>query len=353
VKPKTTKRVPGTIDEIVAFLEKECGRVACVVAGLEEMSKLVKADKGVPSDDGKKVVHKMMADNADNVFVQIAGCELINQLALKIGDEGDYIFSSPSFQLGLKAMSNHPSAEMQSIGVELLATLAEHSDDAAAKIGEHNGVQAILSALRASRDDESNAGPMATLCCRALLALASLPANAERLEEEGGIDDVAECMAEYGTEMAKIATDCCQLFFALSASDAIFDKMGDLGVVGYIVKALGDHKENGVLVTAACGALTSLCVEENLAYEVASNDEDIDGIAAIIDAFEEHRANATVLAPICETVQQLCEHQDLCEMLVEKGLTELLAKTKRNCTNEGVVEACSNALEKLMVDDAK
>lgn len=95
VKPKTTKRIPAAVPEIVGFLKEHLSRVACMVAGLEEMTKQITQNgAGVPDEDGKKQIIVTMAEHPTNVWVQMAAVEVLHAIAEKV-PEADLLYTEP------------------------------------------------------------------------------------------------------------------------------------------------------------------------------------------------------------------------------------------------------------------
>ena len=124
----------------------------------------------------------------------------------------------------------------------------------------------------------------------------------------------------------------------------------DLGAIGIMVKALSDHKGSSKLVRQATIALASLVVDENCAAAIVFDSEyQIEGVPIILEAFAAHTKDAETAENCCTLVAEMAEHDDLREILIEKGTTELLTKVKLQYDGEegDIAEYCELALDLL------
>ncbi len=54
----------------------------------------------------------------------------------------------------------------------------------------------------------------------------------------------------------------------------------------------------------------------------------MDGVVAVLEALRTHQTSVAVVEPVCMLLQELADHDDVRELLVEKGATEQLVFTK-------------------------
>jgi probable inactive protein kinase-like protein SgK071 len=339
VKPKTTKRIPATTPEIMVFLNEHLSRVACVVAGLEELGNQINKGGAQPPDEaGKKHIVKCMDEHANNVWVQIAACSALTAIAQKVS-EVDLIFTEPFVRYVVEAMRKHQgSAELQGAALTVISVMAEN-DLCGPIIGAEGGVQDVISALRMNAKE----GDLVEKCCVCLFNLALHDGNATILKDEGGVMEVGNALAEH-SDNAKIAASACGLFWSQSAEDGdgdggddSLDQLVDSGCIGLTAKALSAHSQDVDVVTQACTFLTGVVVDESCAFAVWDNEEEVDGIIAIAEAFAFHLGkgeNTEVLLAICKCIKSLCEHEDIAEHLVANNVTELLLNTKLMCKSK-------------------
>jgi len=358
VKPKTTKRIPAAVPEIVGFLKEHLSRVACMVAGLEEMTKQITQNgAGVPDEDGKKQIIVTMAEHPTNVWVQMAAVEVLHAIAEKV-PEADLLYTEPFVRYTVEAMRKHQgSVDMQKHAIKLISVMAEN-DTCGPIVGALGGVQDVIGALRLNAQDVD----IVTLACEALYNLALHGSNAAVLKDEGGVLEVANALSAF-SESPRIAAAACGLFWSQSADgedgddDDAMDQLVDSGCIGITAKAIADHKEDKQVLSQACTFLSGVVMDESCAYAVWDNEEEVDGIIAISEAFAFHleQKNEEVLLAICRCVQALCEHEDVAEHLVANSVTEQLTKTKLLCNSNSnggsyadILTACTASLEILV-----
>ena len=357
VKPKTTKRIPAAIPEIVAFLKEHLSRVACMVAGLEEMTKQIAENgAGVPDEDGKKQIIVTMAEHPANVWVQMAAVEVLHAISKQV-DDTDLLFTEPFVRYTVEAMRKHQgSVDMQKQAIKFLSAMGEN-DICGPIVGSLGGVQDVIGALRLNAQDIE----IVTASCEALYNLALHGSNAAILKDEGGLLEVANALSAF-SDSAEIAASACGLFWSQSADgedgedDDAMDQLVDSGCIGLTAKALATHKTNTQVVSQGCTFLQGVVMDESCAFAVWDNEEEVDGIIAISEAFAFHleQKNEDVLLPVCMCIQALCDHEDVAEHLVANQVTEQLTKTKLLCESKkntgtygDILTACTSSLETL------
>eukprot|EP00048_Salpingoeca_helianthica_P016729 m.233895 g.233895 ORF g.233895 m.233895 type:complete len:638 (-) comp19339_c0_seq1:78-1991(-) len=343
-KPTTTKRVPDTLAEMVPFLRANLDRVGCQVAALEAAVPLI-ANKAVAVPEGLLgAIMAARAAHAENSYAQIAVCQALRALIPRVGDD-DALYSKESVEAILDSMRAHPAArDLQKEACDLIWALAIN-DECATRIGELGGVQDILAALREGVEDAA----IAEACCGALWSLCVLESNMRIMTEEQGIHDIAQAMRTHGAS-ATLVESACAALFSLCSADENVDLMFDLGCVGMIVKALATHKTHPKLVKQACLALSGLVVEEDCAFSLVNNDEEVEGISAILNAVKANQADADVVENAAVLLGEIAEHADLKEMLLEKGARELLTSLKNSfAAKKSVADACADAIS-ILVD---
>eukprot|EP00052_Salpingoeca_macrocollata_P000060 m.18503 g.18503 ORF g.18503 m.18503 type:complete len:635 (-) comp10094_c0_seq1:49-1953(-) len=340
-KPTTTKRIPDTVAEVLDFLKANETRAGCQVMGMEKLRALIVAgDKSLPPA-AKNTVLACMQAHTNNMHVQVAGCQVLRACVGTAAEEEE-LFSKKFIEPLLFAMRSHPAPDLQKEFCGLLWAMSAH-EACAAEIGKMGGVQDVLSALRDNVDNED----IAQACCGALWSLSVCEYNAKIVAEEQGVPDVVAAMQSHSSSAALLEAACAALW-TLSAEDEIVDLVFDLGCVGLMVKAMKDFIKESKLVKQAAIALASLVVDENCAYAVINNDEEVEGVSVILDAINTHMKYVDVIDNLTALVAELAEHDDLRELLVEKGATELLTKIKQLYPDrEEIQEACSSAITLL------
>ena len=104
--------------------------------------------------------------------------------------------------------------------------------------------------------------------------------------------------------------------------------MGGMVSVGMIAKGLGAHKADAKFVKQAFLALAGLVVEEDCAYSLVNNDEDVEGISTILEALKNNGSDGDVVENGAQLVGEIAEIDDLREMLLEKGAREMMTGFK-------------------------
>lgn len=338
-KPTTTKRIPDTLPEIASFMKANADRVGCLVMGMEAMVPLV--PKGAVPDDLHTAVYAAMAAHVENAYVQTAACQVLRALVARAADDSP-LYSKESVEPVLAAMHAHPgSAEVQKEACGLIWTLAIN-DECAARIGQLGGVQDILAALREGVEDAN----ISEACCGALWSLCVCEDNGKIVTEEQGIHDIARAMKLHSASSSLMEAACAALWSLCSADENV-DLMYDLGCVGMIVKGLSVHKD-AKFVKQAFLALAGLVVEEDCAFSLVNNDEEVEGISVILDALKANAADADVVENGALLVAEIAEIEDLREMMLEKGAREQMSNLKTAfAQKKAVLDACVNAISAL------
>lgn len=348
-KPTTTKRIPETLPEIVDFLQANAERAGCQVMGMEAIVPLLTAKAPSPIPDAlHPTVLAAMTTHGESSFVQIAAIQVIRALVPRAKDDHP-LYSKEGVEPVLQAMHAHPaSVELQKEACGLIWALAIH-DKCAECIGSLGGVQDILAALRGNTEDPF----IAEACCGALWSLCVCVENGKIMTEEQGIHDIARAMKTHCAS-ASLMEAACAALWSLCHADENVDLMFDLGCVGMTVKGLSLHKTEGKFVKQACLALAGLVVEEDCAFSLVNNDEDIEGISVIVDALRANASDPDVVENGAMLVAEIAEIADLREMLLEKGTRELMTGFKNAfAQNPTVVEACVQAIHALVGSSSK
>ena len=96
-------------------MEANKERVGCLVMGLEEIQRLVEKKNTVLDDPTIEAIVGHMNQQTDNVFVQIAACQLLRLIVPKSQPES-FVFSSAPSKAVMMAMRSHSSsAELQEV----------------------------------------------------------------------------------------------------------------------------------------------------------------------------------------------------------------------------------------------
>lgn len=345
-KPTTTKRIPDTIPELVAFLEANTDRPGCMVMGLEAVNTLLANPK---TKDGIEPLYKVlmvsMVVHGENVFCQIAACASLRLLVSRVPDKAPYhaIYQKDCMEAILAAMHAHPgNVDLQKEACSLIWALAIN-DECAKVCGAAGGVQDILAAMREGVQDAT----IVESCCGALWSLCVNEDNSKIVTEEQGIQDIAKAMKLH-FESSSLMESACAALWSLCSADENVDLMFDLGCVGLIVKGIVRHKTNPKFIKQAFLALAGLVVEEDCAFSLVNNDEDIEGIGAILDSLKANSSNAEIVENGAQLVGEIAEHADLREMLLEKGALQLMTGFKTTYQKVAeVLEACVGAIAAL------
>eukprot|EP00911_Craspedida_sp_UC1_P002656 UC1_evm1s1954 len=341
-KPTTTKKIPGTVPEILAFMETNKERVGCLVMGMEEMQRLIER-KGLRLDDAAvAAVVRHMCAQIDNVFVQIAGCQTL-RLVVPKSEPGSAVFAQDVTQavmLAMRAQASSPELHEEAVGLLWQLSVDE---EAAGRIGASGGVQDVLASLR----DNIDVAGIAQAACGALWSLAVKEENARIATEEQAVQDISEAMQKHD-DNADLIEYACAALWSLSVEDENIDVMFDLGVVPDIVAAMQTHIKSRKLVKQAATALSSIVVDENCAWAIFKNDDGIDGLPVIVAALRAHVRDAEVCESLCALLSELAEHDELREYLLEAEVAELLEEVKAQYPDDKeLVEDCDRALDLL------
>lgn len=157
--------------------------------------------------------------------------------------------------------------------------------------------------------------------CRALEALASLPANTT-----SHFNNLDTCQAvagvfEHQTHNAKVLEHGCRALVEICSHSPNVIKLGSLGVCGYVVTVLKDHIKHPLVCQLACQCIYVLSKERT-----NQNIFDRNGACdAVVDVMKRHQDVAMVVFQCCKTLVGLgTNHMNMCHQIAANDHCEIL-----------------------------
>ncbi|CAH1787300.1 unnamed protein product [Owenia fusiformis] len=341
IPKKPVPKGNGT-DAVIKYLQENGPNEVSVQSALEYLVEITKEEGTVISKDGKKTITKAMRDHIKCVEVQIAGCNIINNLIVT-AEQDDILYTNEIIPVIPLAMKSHSgSSQLQQSACAALMALS--ADEGAAEvIGNVGGVQDVLSAMRTfPRNSE-----LCATCCNAIWSLSVTEGNAKIVTEEKGLQDVCNAMSNHSDNGDLIEAAAAALL-SLSMEDDNMELVSDLDCVGLLIAGIEAHIGDAKVVKNACMALASLVEpDEESAFKVLSNNE-VSGIPIVMKAYESHKDNAEVVENICTLFMELVEYDDICKDLISYNVPKMLKEIRKMfIKNEDVMAPCEAALTKL------
>ncbi|XP_013388890.1 serine/threonine kinase-like domain-containing protein STKLD1 isoform X2 [Lingula anatina] len=310
------------VPPVLSFIRENINNDGSVRDALEYLAALTKQEGITVTDDGKRLIAKAMNANLKDLHIQIAACNVLNNLIIS-ADPDDALYSKEIIKQVYLAMKTHSAeAALQQVACSLLMAFSSN-EQAAEVIGESGGIQEVLAAMRSF---PGNATLVAT-CCNALWSLAVNEKNSKILAEEKGLQDVYNAMVTHADHVDLIEAASAAML-SLSMEDDNLEYLGNLDCVGLLLSAIETHKKEAKVVKNACMALASLVEpDEESAYKVLNNDRDgvnVAGIPIIKEVYTQHRDNAEVVENICTLFMELTEYDDICFEMKDQGVGSVL-----------------------------
>ncbi|XP_064649533.1 serine/threonine kinase-like domain-containing protein STKLD1 isoform X3 [Lineus longissimus] len=357
-KKQATQPKTGTVPKeqgvtpVLAYIRSECESENALKDAMAYLAELTKEEDTVVDDAGKKLVAQTMRENIACVEIQVAGCNILNNLIvseLDTATETDVLFSSDVVSVIPLAMKCHSGSSQlqQAAAAALMAFSANES--AAAVIGQVGGIGSILDAMRTFKDKEE----LQATCCNAIWSLCVNEDNSKMVTDERGLRDVCETMGRF-SQNPDVVEAAAAAILSLSLEDDNLEFIGELECVRLLLEAISTHPKDRKVVKNSCMALASLVEpDEESAFKVLDCERKdgtrIQGIPKIVEAYGYQSNNAEVVENVCTLFMELVEYDDVMEeMRVYKQMFDMLKDIqKKYKDNEDVIASCESALTKL------
>ncbi|XP_071097519.1 serine/threonine kinase-like domain-containing protein STKLD1 [Haliotis cracherodii] len=359
-----TSESPGilvVLEHIANMIDNE----DCVKDGMEHLVELTKQEGVLLEENSKRLIAAAMKNNINNKTIQIAGCNVFNNVIVSVlevcarfgkaepAQTGDVLFTSEIISVIILAMKTHPScSELQQTAAAILMALS--ADNRAGElIGSLGGITQILFAMRTHLQNPE----LCATCCSAIWSLTVNENNLQAAYDSQALETICSAMKTHPASQ-EVADAACAALFSLCLDEKSFDVVNDLDTVGLLLSAIETHDKSAKVVKNACMALSGLVEpDEECAYRVLTSEggsgaaESKDGIPVIMRAYELHKDNADVVESIVTLIMELTEYDDMnAEMRhLAVGSHILLPTHKRFWDNRDIMKPCEMAMQKLGV----
>ncbi|XP_067662721.1 serine/threonine kinase-like domain-containing protein STKLD1 [Haliotis asinina] len=343
-----TSESPGIL-VVLEHIAKMIDNEDCVKDGMEHLVELTKQDGVLLEDNSKRLVAAAMKNNINNKTIQIAGCNVFNNVIVS-AQTGDVLFTPEIISAIILSMKTHQScSELQQTAAAILMALS--ADNRAGElIGSLGGIEQILCAMKTHIENPE----LCATCCSAIWSLTVNENNLQTAFDNQALETICSAMKTHPTSQ-ELAEAACAALFSLCLDEKSFDRVNDLDTVGLLLSAIETHDKSAKVVKNACMALSGLvepdeeCAYRVLTSEAAEAAECKDGIPIIMRAYELHKDNADVVESIVTLFMELVEYDDLnAEMRhLAVGSHILLPVHKRFRDNRDIMKPCEVAMGKL------
>ncbi|XP_046542734.1 serine/threonine kinase-like domain-containing protein STKLD1 [Haliotis rubra] len=370
-----TSESPGIL-VVLEHIAKMIDNEDCVKDGMEHLVELTKQDGVLLEDNSKRLVAAAMKNNINNKTIQIAGCNVFNNVIVS-AQTGDVLFTPEIISVIILSMKTHSScSELQQTAAAILMAL---SADNRWSHGELIGslghslsclacrtlgvIDQILCAMKTHIESSVSVhlAELCATCCMSAIWKRHLTVNENNLQtafDSQAIETICSAMKTHPTSQ-ELAEAACAALFSLCLDEKSFAVVNDLDTVGILLSAVETHDKSAKVVKNACMALSGLVEpDEECAYRVLTSEggsdaaESKDGIPIIMRAYELHKDNADVVESIVTLFMELVEYDDMnAEMRhLAVGSHILLPVHKRFRDNRDIMKPCEAAMVKLGVN---